>query len=193
MYRPHKPLGFEPANPEHSLVDAFTYEIHSLEGPEIVYWKVKTHTEVDTARQEADPNASSYLDDLDQTYGEKSSDIGKLEFYDPVKISGKLDSSPILHELLRLGLITKHEIDLYINIAHATDTLDGPPRMGDVFRITYMIRDKNGDLQEYLVYYKVSTINPVDLYNYQYINYQINAEQTDMADVPASILEYYNN
>lgn len=191
MFRPFKPLGFEPLNPELSLIDQFTTEMHKLESAEVIYWSRKPTDVVDAERTIADPDADSYLDDLDEVYGEKSSDTGKHEFYDPVQVYGKLDINPIIQELTRMGLSQIEEIDFYMNIAHAQDVLDGPPKMGDVFRITFLIRDKDGENQEHLVYYTVGTINPVDLYNYHYVNYQINAEQTSLQNCPTEIQNYY--
>ena len=192
MYRPMKPKMHDPTNPEHSLVDAMTVEIHSLESPEIVYWSMKTAEEIDEENAILNPDADPYLDELDEVYGEKSSDDGKLMFHEPVvDFYAKVDINPIIQELTRLGLAQIEEIDVYVNIAHAQEKLYGPPKGGDVLRITFMIRDYNGELKEHLVYFKVSSVDPVDLYNFQYINYQINCEQTNMMDVPDEIKNYY--
>lgn len=190
MFRPMTPRMFEPDNPEHTLVDLLTTEMHQLESPEIVYWKVKMPDVVDAETHRVDPTATNYLDDLDKVYGEKSSGDGLTKYYQPEQIFGKLDSQPIIQELLKMGLITKTEIDLYVNIAHIQDVLGRPPMGGDLFRITYLIRNPDGELKGYYVYYEVSTVWPVDLYNYQYINYQINAEQTNMSNVPDEIKNF---
>ena len=184
---------FEPTNPEHSLVDALTEEIHKFEGPELVYWVHKTPQEIDAATEDATPGGDSYLDDLDEVYGEKSSGDAKLEFFEPIMVYGKVDVEPIIQELMRLGLIETEQLDLYVNIAHAHEKLERPPNGGDVFRITFLIRDVDGELKEKLVYYKVSNCHPVDLYNYQYVNYQINGEQTNMMDVPDEIKNYFTD
>jgi len=90
-------------------------------------------------------------------------------------------------------LIKTEQLDLYVNIAHAHEKLERPPSGGDVFRITFLIRDVDGELKEKLVYYKVSNSHPIDLYNYQYVNYQINGEQTNMMDVPDEIKNYFTD
>lgn len=180
---------FCPENSEHSLVDAMTEEVHMLESPEIIYWKLKKPEDLEENFEYT--GGSNYLDELDKVYGEKSSGTGKLIHHDPVRIYGKIDIEPIVNELARLGLITKKEIDLYINIAHAHEKLGEPPKGGDIFRITYMIRDNKGDLKYKFVYYHISNVNEVDVYNYQYINYQIWGEQTNMMDV-ADIIKQYN-
>lgn len=192
MYRPLTPNMFEPNNPEHSLVDAMTEEVHMLESPEIFYWKIKKEEEIE-AEPEYNNVDDPYLDDLDTVYGEKSSGDGKYLFHDPVRVYGKIDIEPILNELSRLGLTTINQIDFYLNIAHCHDRLGRPPAGGDTFRVTYLIRDNNGDLKNKYIYYVVSNTNEVDLYNYQYINYQIWAEQTNMMNVPDEVKQYFIN
>lgn len=190
MFRPTSPTMFCPSNSEHSLVDALTEEIHMLESPEIIYWRLKKPEEID-AEPENIISGESYLDDLDKVYGEKSSKEGKLLYKDPVRVYGKIDIQPIINELQRLGLITTKQIDLYLNIAHAHEKLGEVPKGGDVFRVTYLIRDINGELKEKYVYYHLSNVTEVDLYNFQYVNYQLFAEQTNMMDVPDEIKQYF--
>lgn len=190
MYRPVKPLGFDIDNPEHALVDAMTEEMHELESAEIIYWKLKKFSEVQDELN-ATPSGGEYLDELDKTYGEKSSGDATLRYEEPQKVSGKMEKNPIIHELSRMGLLTIEEIDFYVNIAHIHSKLETAPGDGDVFRVTFMIKDANGDLKDRYVYYKVSNITPVDLFMYQYVNYQIRGEQTNMVDVPSEILNHY--
>lgn len=188
MYRPQAPTMFEPNNPEHSLVDMLTEEIHMLESPEIIYWKLKKPEDLEENFEYI--GGDNYLDELDKEYGEKSSGTGKLLHYDPVRVYGKIDIEPIVNELIRLGLVTKRDIAFYVNIAHIHEKLGCPPKAGDIFRVTYMIRDNNGDIKYKFVYYHVANVNEVDIYNYQYINYQIWAEPTNMMDVQEIIKQY---
>jgi hypothetical protein len=189
MFRSIAPRMFDPLNSEHSLVDALTEEMHMSESPEIIYWRLKKPEEIDALPENI--NSESYLDDLDKVYGEKSSKEGKLLYKDPVRIYGKIDIQPIINELQRMGLTTIKQIDLYINIAHAHERLEEVPKGGDVFRVTYLIRDTDGELKDKYVYYHIANVTEVDLYNYQYINYQLFAEQTNMMDVADEIKQYF--
>jgi len=189
MYRPIKPLGFDRTNPEHALVDLLVEELHTLEGDEIVYWclrNVKIVNEDNIAN-----NETPYLDELDDVYMEKSSGDGKYLFYNPVYVAGKLEKNPIIQELGRMGLATIEDADLYVNIAHFHAKIGQAPKGGDIFRITNFVKDENGELKDKFTYYKVSHPTPVDLHNYQYVNYQIYAEQTNMNDIPAEVLTYF--
>lgn len=197
MYRPMSPNMWEPNNPEHSLVDAMTEEVHMLESPEIIYWRLKKEEEIDAENEYTNEGSEyeydGYLDELDKEYGEKSSGEGKLLYHKPIVVYGKIDIEPILNELSRMGLTTINQIDFYMNIAHCHERLERPPIGGDVFRVTYFIRDNKGDLKNKYIYYEVSNVNEVDLYNYQYINYQIWAEQTNMMNVEDSVKQFHIN
>lgn len=189
MYRPIKPLGFDKTNPEHALVDLLVEELHTLEGGEIIYWCLKNVKLLDA--EKIANNETPYVDELDDVYMEKSSDDGKYLYFEPERLAGKLEINPIIHELGRLGLATIEDADLYVNIAHFHSKMNQAPEGGDIFRITNLIKDENGELKDDYVYYKVSNATPVDLHNYQYINYQIHSEQTNMNDIPAEILNYF--
>jgi len=187
MFRPTEAKMFEALNPEHSLVDAMTQEIHILESPELYYWSV---IKPEKATAENLPGSGDYLDELDQTYGEKSSGDGKLMFRDPVRMYGKLETNPIIAELTKMGLAQIEQVELYINIALAHELLNESPKGGDFFGRANLIRGMDGTLKKTYTFYEVGVVNPVDLYCYQYINYQLEAEQTSMDNIPDSVRNF---
>lgn len=177
IYRPTKPNLFSPCNPEYALCDALVAEQYTINSPEILWWSLLRDGATGAAAR----------DELDAVYGEKSSGDHKLAYAGPFDFRGFIDISPIVQELTRLGLQQINEIELYANIA-ATDVYLGGrlPKGGDVFRVTWIVTET----ERYYVWYKVANVTPVDPYNFRYINWHINAEQTNLWDVPESISNY---
>jgi hypothetical protein len=188
--RPIQPLIYDPNNPEHDLIDVITEEIHQLESPEVYYWSV---IKQETAISEEIPGAGGYLDELDKVYGEKSSGDGVLMFREGKRMYGKLETNPIIQELARMGLSQIEQIDFYVNIALSKEILGEAPKPGDIFSKTALIRNEAGELKKERTFYEVGAVNPVDIYNYQFINYQIEAEQTSLDQIPDSIKKFFDN
>lgn len=160
-------------------MDVMTIEPFENFSTEIMYW---SFNRVET---------EALQDDLDKMYGEytaKGSDSNKKEQYDgPFKVYGKIEVNPIIQELIRLGTQTLQQIDFYMNIAASQQYLGGrKPKMGDIFRTTYI---KTQTSREY-VFYRVSVVTPVDLFNFRYINIQCMCSQEILANVPNEIRNF---
>lgn len=200
MYKPTKAKIFDPGNADLALADAICAEIHGLESPETYWWKLDSEVleedkEILTDADDRNDDQASYLDDLDEVYKEKSSKDGNKPYvdYTPIQVYGKLDTQPIIQEISRLGIVDKTEIDFYMNIADCTERLGRPPTPGDIFRITYLINDQSSPTMGFyakFVFYTVATVQTVDLFNFQYMNYQVLAEQQNLSDVPDEITTF---
>ena len=175
MFRPKKIKVFDSQNPEYALVDAINSEIFENYSPEISYWSFNAAaTEVN-------------MDELDAIYGEVSRQNVK-QYFGPYDPKGTLEINPIIQELTRLGLQQIEEVDLYCNIAAMHDYLDGKdPIAGDIFRITWL----ETDIERRYIFYSVANVTPVDIYNFRYTNWLINAEQTPLHNVPDEIKLYH--
>ena len=175
MFRPHASKVFEPENPEYALIDAVVQESFEKASPEIMWWSLN--------RELTEPTR----DELDQLYGEKSSGDKLVKYAGPFRVYGHLEPSPIIQELTRLGVEQIWQIDLFMNVAAMLEYTRGrPPKPGDVFRATHI---HPGDQREYK-FYMVGSVLEVDLFNFKYVNWQVNAEQTTLADVPDEIKLY---
>jgi len=176
IFRPKNLKVFEPDNPEYTLIDHMTEEVFENYSTEIAYWVLNV-TETDSDR-----------DELDEVYGEGGGADQLRAYYGPYEVFGTLTINPIIQELTRLGLEQIEEIDFYCNIAAMENYLEGYiPKAGDIFRTTW-IQTNN---ERRYIFYNIANVTPVDLYNFRYINYLINAEQTSLHEVPESIKNYY--
>jgi len=174
MFRPKRIKVFEPTNPEYSLIDSMTSEVFENYSPEIAWWSLN--------RTETEANR----DELSEVYGE-SKPSSKM-FDGPFPVAGAFEINPIIQELTRLGLEQIEEVDFYCNIAAMQEYTEGrDPKGGDVFRVTWL--ETNSERR--FVFYNVSNVTPVDIYNYRHINWLVNAEQTTLHDVPDEIKEFY--
>lgn len=175
MYRPTNPRLYEPTNPEYLLADVMTAEQYEIHSPEIKWWSMI---------REVDGGAER--DELDEVYGEKSSP-GKLAYTEPYEVFGFVDINPILQELTKLGQQQINEIEFYTNIADFNLRSDGiMPKRGDIFRISWILTETERNY----IWYSVANVTPVNPYNFKYVNWHINAEQTTLHDAPANIKEY---
>lgn len=168
MWRPKHLKVFEPHQPEYSLIDAMTQEVFENYSSEVYYW---IFNRVATAEHQ---------DELDVAYGEASR--GTAEVYSgPFKVAAALQINPIIQELTKLGAQQIQEVDIYCNIAAMQDYLEGEtPKIGDIMRVTWIESDNS---RRY-VFYHIANVTPVDIYNYRYTNWWINAEQTLLSNVP---------
>ena len=178
MYRPTSVKLFEPKNPEYSLADAMTTEQYTIHSPEIKYWSFVK-----------DGPTAATLDELDVVYGEKSSkaNSGRLVYTGPYNVKGFLEIEPILQELLKMGPQQIEVVELFVNIAAMENYLENRlPKRGDIFRVTWIVTET---VRRY-IWYSVANVTPVDPYNFKYVNWHINAEQTLMKDAPENIRQY---
>lgn len=160
---------FQPQNPEYELVNIVTNEAFRIVSPHIIYYP---YDSVTTERDQ---------DDYDDIMGEAEENYA---FFKPVQIYAYVETNPIIDELTRLGLEQIEEINVYANIDEVTQRLSGrAPRAGDFLRISYIERQK----ADRVVFYKVATIQPVDMYHWRHVNYSINCEQTDLSMLPEDL------
>lgn len=177
MFRPQKPLAFEPINPEYALASSLTSEMIEATSPYILWWSfLRTET-------------SANKDELDNVYGEASSKTGIHNFaLKPIRVYLHLEINPIIQELTRLGVEQIESITIYTNIDDFLNLNSSPPKAGDIFRLSYIEKE-----QKYRnIFYNVSVVVPVDPFNFRHLNYQIYAEQTNLNDVPDHIKNFMN-
>jgi len=165
MYKPvrvNKPKVFEPLSPEYALASLTDSEFIEASSPYVLWWSVdRTATK-------------SSQDELDDVYGEKGSGDRKVIFKNPNRVYIMYELNPILIEMTRLGIQQIEEITLLINMDKFLEDNFINPQSGDVFRISYRMSE-----QKYRnVFYEVSSVVPVDLFNFQYLNWHLFASQT---------------
>lgn len=173
MYRPDPKFKiYDPTiSTEYDLANSFSAEAMKFVSPKIIYWRL-----------DKDATDADQSDDED-IYNEK---IGETIFKDPLEIFGYIEVNPIIQEITRLGIEQLEELNIFVNLQEVVKILGEKPKGGDIMRISYFreqTQDKN-------TFYKVGTSFEADLYNFQYMHYVINAEQTNMSDVPKHICEY---
>ncbi len=175
MYRrPNTVKVFEPKNPEYALCSSLTSEFIEAQSPLCMWWSLNRAT----------TNASQ--DELDQVYGERGSGDRKFKFKKPNRIYLYLEINPIMIELTRLGIEQIEEITGVINVDDFLQRNFCDPQPGDIFRISYIISE-----QKYRnVFYTLSSLVPFDMFNMQYINWHLYAEQTPMQEVPDEITSF---
>lgn len=171
--RPSELKLFDSMSPEYELANSFVQESIEIVSPPILYFCTNL------------PATKETLDNVDIVYGETKN---KITFLPPKKIVANPQLNPILEELTSLGLAQLEELNLVVSIPYIIQALGQEPKGGDVFRISYM---ENGrPFRD--VFYMVNNAIPVNLFNFQYLNYTINAQQTQMTDVPSTVKNYLN-
>jgi hypothetical protein len=173
MYRPQNIKIFEPTNPEYTLVDIITAEEFEALSPKMLLWCIDR------------PKSEMSLDSLDLVYGEN--DKEEMVYNGPYQIFGKLDFNPIITELKRLGVEQIEDIEIYVNIGDLNRRTDGRNILpGDIIRISY-IKESDQFLHRF---YEVSTVTPIDIYNFKYINWHLHLQQARAGILPDSIKNY---
>lgn len=175
MFRPQNVKTFEPKNPEYLLADSLTAEMIEATSPYVLWWSFgRIETE---AKQ----------DEMDHIYGEASSQDGKFVYSaKPNKVHLRTEMNPILKELTRLGVEQIESITIYCNIAQFIYENNSNPKSGDVFRISYI----ESEQKFRNMYYTVSVVVPVDLFDFKYLNWQLYCEQQPMDQIPDYIKNY---
>jgi len=175
MFRPQKVKTFEPKNPEYLIADSLTAEMIEATSPLILWWSF------------AQADTISKQDELDHIYGEASTQDGKFVFtLKPSIVHLRTEFNPILKELTRLGVEQIESLTVYANISEFIEENGSNPKSGDVFRLSYI--EKEQKFRN--IYYTVSVVVPVDLFNLKYLNWQIYCEQTPLDSVPQYIQDY---
>lgn len=166
---------FDPLNSEHDLVDQTSSDHVKINSPYILYWKIDTET---TKRNN---------DDLSNLYGE-SDMMSFLNISNPIRVYAYIEYSPIITELTKLGLTQIKEINFIANITDITERLGREPQPGDVFRVSTMTIDGTKDN----TFYTVVSLSSIDLHLFRYLHYLINAEQTNLNNIPSEIRNFVN-
>ena len=166
---------YDPLNSEHDLVDQTSSDHVKINSPYILYWKIDQET------------TKSNNDDLSNLYGE--TDMATfLNISNPVRVYAYIEYSPIITELTKLGLTQVKEINFIANITDITEKLGRDPQPGDVFRVSGITIDGVKDN----TFYTVVSISSIDLHLFRYLHYLINAETTNMSNVPSEIRNFIN-
>ncbi len=184
--RIHNVKIFEPENPEIDIIASMTAELFEAVSPKLLIWIFDKEYN------------NKNIDDIDKLYGEKSSinkntGLTKAKFDGPFEFFARFESLDILKILSRGMDEQKEEIELYVNIADFTERLHGlVPSSGDIIRISYIDakNQETGRRSFRHVFYEISTVTPVDLYNYHYLNFHIYCSQTNLNNLPESIVKY---
>jgi len=166
---------YDPINAEHDLVDQTSSDHIKINSPYILYWKID---QVTTKRNN---------DDLSNLYGE--TDMATfLNVSQPVRVYAYIEYSPIINELTKLGLTQVKEINFISNITDIVERLDREPQPGDVFRVSSMEIDgsKNN------TFYTVVSLSTIDQHLFRYMHYLINAETTNLKNIPKEIRDFNN-
>jgi len=177
---------FEPKNPELSTVASMTAELFEYVSPKLLIWIFD--------KEYNDKN----VDEIDKLYGEKSSintqnGLTKAKFDGPFEFFARFEANEIIALLTRGTDEQKEDIELFVNILDFTERLHGlVPDSGDIIRLTYIdVLNKDTGQREFRhVFYEISEVLPIDLYNYHYVNFHIHCSQTNMNNVPDSIKNY---
>jgi hypothetical protein len=174
MFRVNKMKVFEPKNPEYALADAITSEIVEIISPKILWWSLDR-----TATQ-------ATRDELDEVYGEKSSDDSKYVYTGPKEVFCYVEFNPILWELSRLGVEQLEMINIFTNIGDFINRNGSHPKPGDLLRISYTRSET--DFRN--IFYEVSVVFPIDLIDFHHMNWQMYVEQTDLNTVEQRIKDF---
>ena len=158
---------FEPTNPELELVASMTAEIFEYVSPKLLIWIFDKEYN------------NKNMDAIDQLYGEKSSintqtGLTKAKFDGPFEFFARFEANEILALLSRGTDEQKEEIELFVNIMDFTERLHGlAPDSGDIIRLSYIdALNKDTKKREFRhVFYEISEVLPIDLYNYNYVNF----------------------
>jgi hypothetical protein len=163
---------YDPLNHEHWLVDQTDADHIKTNSPYILYWKV-------------DYNATELQnDELSNLYQESN----QLVFYDsePARVYMYADIAPIINELTRLGENTIKEGTFFCNKTDIFSILDRLPSSGDLFCVYYF----NIDRTHSKTFYTIASVSDSDLHLYRYLHLVINAEQTNLSNIPKDIFDY---
>jgi hypothetical protein len=171
--RPSNKNLYEPKNPEYELANSFINELHEIVTPNILYFATDMAATMPT------------MDNVDLVYGETKQ---KIKFFPPKKIDAFVEANPILEELTQMGLAQIEELNVIVSIDNFLTNIAQEPKGGDVFKISHMEQGK----PQRDVWYTVTNALPINLFNWQYLNYIIHSQQTRMADVPADVKFYLN-
>lgn len=161
---------YDDQNEEHFLVDSLGQEFIQIQSPRMYYFRMNLK------------ETMTNTDDLSTLYGETE----QLRLHEPVEIFALVEHSPIIQELTKLGLAINKEISVVVNIREIETILGGSPNSGD-FVLMYTLDDRK---KAHRTFYKVASVNEIDLVLSRYTNYSINCEQTDLGDVDDSIREF---
>lgn len=164
---------YEPLNPEYEMAASFINELNKIVTPNILYFATNMEATMPT------------LDNTDIVYGETKQ---KIKFFPPKKIEGYVETNPILEELTQMGLAQIEELNIIVSIDKFLSDINQPPKAGDILKISHLEQGK----PPRDVWYTVTNALPINLFNWQYLNYIIHSQQTRMADVPADVKFYLN-
>jgi hypothetical protein len=164
---------YDPLNNEYEIVDQTGADHIKINSPYILWWKID---QVGTK----DNN-----DELSNLYNE-SDMMSFLNISSPVRVYAFVEYSPIINELTKIGLVQVKEINFISNITDIFEKLGREPKPGDVFRVSQMTTDGKDDS----TFYTVVSVSPIDLHLFRYTNYLINAEATNMYNIPSEIKNY---
>lgn len=174
MFRPTAYKLYDEESPDYGLAQSMMEEAMQFVSPKILWWRYDHIT--------SESKASA----MDKLYGENSKGD---KFLNPIEVFGWVENNPILQELTRLGLEENEEINLFCDTTDLTSRLGREPQSGDILRISYI---KHGQPDRHVFYKVANNPNPRHLFDFRYMNYQINAEKTDMGNVPALVKNYFN-
>lgn len=163
---------YDPLNHEHWLVDQNDADHVRTNSPYVLYWKVDEST---TLR---------YNDELSNLYQESN----ELVYYntEPVRVYFFADVAPIIQELTRLGQNEVREGTFFCNKTDVYERLGRFPQSGDLFCVYYFNLDKTHSR----TFYTVASVSDSDLHLYRYLHLVVNAEQTNLSNVPKEVFDY---
>ncbi len=164
---------FDPYNAnERQLIHSIAQEDIERQSPIIHWFKIN--------RTESILN----MDEVDRLYGENANTVYHVE---PTQVFAIVEKSPIITELQRMGFSQIEEINFVCNIPQTLKILGREPTEGDLFRISYFgFLEGEKNIHRF---YKVSSVVPSDMILGHYTNFLVNAEQTNLNDVPQSIVD----
>lgn len=164
---------WDPLNYEYDLINQESIEHIKIYSPYILYWKIN---QTETKFQN---------DDLSNLYQETDQIVySNVSF--PIRIYAFIEYSPIINELNRLGLSQIKEINFITNITDFNTKIGRGPLPGDIFRLSDIKMDGS---KENLFYTMVSS-STIDYHNFRYVHYLLNAEQTNMYNIPSEIRNF---
>lgn len=163
---------YDPLNYEHWLVDQTDADHINSYSPYILYWKI-------------DYNATELQnDELSNLYQESN----QLVYYDsePIRVYMYADIAPIIHELTRIGESVIKEGTFFCNKTDIEEKLQRLPSSGDLFCVYYFNIDKTHSK----TFYTIASVSDSDLHLYRYLHLVINAEQTNLSNIPKDIFDF---
>lgn len=175
FWKTHNPTlkMYDPTNHELWLGDELSQEHINIQSPPILWWKMSNETYENS-------------DELDKIYGESQSIIYENP-EDPIEVFGHLEVSPIMEELGRMGLSEIKDFNLLVNISDICERLGREPLEGDLFAVGNMIKQNEMDY----TFYMVASIVENDFHLWRYVHYLINAQQTNLSNIPLKIKNYF--